>query len=317
MVLMSAELVGVRERIGPVGVWFGKLGTEPAAVGRAAAATIEELGYPTLWISEGPTSKEALTHAGILLAASQRLVLATGIAHIWARDANATNNGSNALAEAYPGRFLLGLGVSHAPLVTLRGQVYERPLEAMRRYLEAIDQARYDAPPPEQPVPRVLAALRPKMLELSRDHADGAHPYLVPPEHTVLARERLGEAPLLAPEQTVVIDTDPARARALAREFVSNYLALPNYVNNLRALGYGDDDLAGGGSDRLVDAVVVQGDVPAVVARIRAHLDAGADHVAVQALAPDVGGALSQLRELATALPDLARTAPSRSAVTR
>jgi probable F420-dependent oxidoreductase len=297
----TALAADARVRLGPVGVWFGALSLAPAAVERDIVAMLEDLGYGALWIGESARNKEALAHAGLLLAASRRISIATGIANIWVRDATAAGNGADTLAEAHGGRFVLGLGVGHRPTVDTRGHDYRRPLSAMRTYLDALDQVDYAGPPPRQPVARVLAALRPRMLELARDRSAGAHPYFVPVEHTAAARAILGPEPLLAPEQAVVLETDPQRARSIAREHMAGYLRLPNYVNNLRDLGYGDDDLAGGGSDRLVDAIVAWGDVDAIRARVRAHHEAGADHVAVQALGSAVDAA-AQLRDLAPAL---------------
>jgi probable F420-dependent oxidoreductase len=298
----TAIAAAARERLGRVGVWSGMLGRAAATAERAAVAELEELGYGTLWFGEAPRSKEAFAHAAILLAASSRITVATGIANIWARDATAAANGANALGEAYDGRFVLGLGVSHAPSVDMRGHDYDRPLTAMRTYLDALDRSGYDGPPPPAPVPLVLAALRPRMLELARDRTAGAHPYFVPVEHTAKARATLGAGPVLAPEQAVLLETDPERARAVAREHTAGYLQLPNYVNNLRQLGFDDADLSGAGSDRLVDAIVAWGDADAIRARVRAHHEAGADHVAIQALAPTVEAAQAQLRELAPAL---------------
>ncbi|MFD9815701.1 LLM class F420-dependent oxidoreductase [Streptomyces sp. NPDC059080] len=290
-------------RIGRIGVWHGGLGRLPAATGRQVAAEIERLGYGALWVGEGATTKEAFTHAGLLLAATERLTVATGIANIWARDAAASHAATRTLAEAYDGRFLLGLGASHAPLVGLRGHTYAKPLAAMRGYLDAMDGALYEGPAPAVEPGRVLAALGPKMLELARDRASGAHPYFVPVEHTARAREILGAGPLLAPEQAVLLESDPATARGLAREHhLRHYLTLPNYVGSLRRFGFDDDDFAGGGSDRLVDALVAWGDVDAIRRRVREHLDAGADHVAVQPLTADLEPGLGQLRELAPVL---------------
>jgi probable F420-dependent oxidoreductase len=270
--------------IGRVGIWTFYFERQPADRVRAAAAEIEALGYGALWIPEA-MGREAFTHAGLLLAATQRLVVATGIANIWARDPMATAAAQKTLAEAYPDRFLLGLGVSHAPLVEgVRGHRYERPLAAMRAYLDAMDGAPYLPPPPSPPPPRVLAALAPKMLALAAERAWGSHPYFVPVEHTRQAREILGTGPLLAPEQAVILERDAGRARAIARTHMATYLGLPNYANNLRRLGFGDTDLASGGSDRLVDAIVAWGDVDTIVARVRAHRAAGADHVCVQVL---------------------------------
>ncbi|WP_067170206.1 TIGR03620 family F420-dependent LLM class oxidoreductase [Microtetraspora niveoalba] len=291
-----------RTRLGRVGVWHAALGRVSADAGRDAVAEIERLGYGTLWFGEGSTTKEALTNAAILLCASRSITVGTGIANIWARDATAMAAGADTLAEAYPGRFALGIGVSHAPLVESRGHDYRRPVAAMTAYLDAMRRADYEAPAPAHPAPLLLAALRPRMLELARDRADGAHPYFVPVEHTERAREVLGGEPILAPEQAVVLERDPGTAREYAREHMAPYLALPNYANNLRALGFDDDDLADGGSDRLVDAIVAWGDVDAIRDRVRAHLDAGADHVAIQPLAPGGRLPLDHLGELAPAL---------------
>jgi probable F420-dependent oxidoreductase len=278
------------------------LGWAPAGEAREAAAEIDGLGYGALWVGESHSGKESFSHIGVLLAATRRIVVASGIANIWVRDATAMNAAANTLAEAYPGRFLLGLGVSHPPQIEHRGHEYRRPVAAMRSYLDAMEAAGYEGPGPPERVLRVLAALRRPMLELAREKADGAHPYFVPVEHTVRAREILGAGPLLAPEQAVLLETDPALARARAREHMAWYLTLPNYVENLRWLGYEDADFAGGGSDRLVDAIVAWGDEAAIQARVRAHLDAGADHVGIQPLAPGRGLGLDQLGRLAPAL---------------
>jgi probable F420-dependent oxidoreductase len=300
---MSQEQVeALRARIGRVGVWLGSIGLEPARQERAAIGRIEELGYGTVWFGEGPANREAMSHAALLLQASERLVIATGIANIWARDAAAAINGANTLNEAYDERFLLGLGVSHAPIVDSRGHDYAKPLTAMRTYLEAIDEHTYGGPSPEHPSPIVLAALRPKMLELARERTAGAHPYFVPPAHTAKAREILGPGPLLAPEQVVVLEPDAARAREVGRRHMASYLQLPNYVNNLRALGYGDADFADGGSEQLVDAIVAWGDEEAIAGRVREHFDAGADHVALQAYAESAGAAIAALERLAPVL---------------
>jgi probable F420-dependent oxidoreductase len=268
--------------LGPVGVWSWALQRLSAADAGRAARDFEEQGYPVAWIPETLHNKEILSQSALLLAATDRLIVASGIANIHARDPMAMANGAKALAEAYPGRFVLGLGVSHAPSVATRGGTYARPVETMRAYLDAMDAAEYGAPAPAEVVPIVLAALGPRMLDLAAERADGAHPYFVPVEHTAYARQRLGPEPVLAVEQTAVLTTDPEAGLAVARTFARAYLALPNYANNLRRLGYGDDDLAGEGSDRLVDSVVVTGDVDAIAARVRAHHDAGADHVCIQ-----------------------------------
>ena len=207
----------------------------------------------------------------------------------YARDALTMAAGQKTLAEAYPGRFLLGIGVSHRPNVEeVRGHVYGKPVATMRAYLEAMSKAPYQSVEPAEKPKTVLAALGPNMLKLAAEKTSGAHPYFVPVDHTRRARETLGPEALLAPEQAVVLETDPVKARAIARGHTQNYLRLPNYANNLRRLGYTEEDLTGAGSDRLVDDVVAWGDLDQVTSRIRAHIEAGADHVCVQVLAEDV-----------------------------
>jgi probable F420-dependent oxidoreductase len=293
-------------RFGRVGVWLGRLGWMPASVEREAAAEIETLEYGTLWYSESHSNKESLSHGGLLLAATSRITIASGIANVYARDPTAMTAGANALAEAYPGRFVLGLGVSHPTQVAPRGHAYGSALETMRSYLEAMDAAGYEGPRPAQPLPRVLAALRPRMVGLAATHADGAHPYLVPVEHTRRARELLGDGKLLAPEQFVLHEPDAGAARALGREALAWYLQQPNYAKNLLWLGFAEEDIAPHASDRLVDALVAWGDEEAVAARVRAHHDAGADHVCVQPIGSEADPlGLEQLRRLAPALTTL------------
>lgn len=289
--------------IGRVGLWTFQLDLQPAARAQAAAAEIEALGYGAIWIPEA-FGREAFTNAAILLAGTRRIVVATGIANIWGRDAMTMASAQKTLAEAYPERFLLGLGVSHAPLVAgLRGHDYAKPYSFMSNYLDAMDRAPFLAAGPTTEPRRVIGALHPKMLQLAAARTWGAHPYFVTPEHTAWARGILGAGPLLAPEQAVVLETDPAVARQIARAHMGTYLGLPNYARNLNRLGFGDADLANGGSDRLVDAIVAWGDVDAIVARVRAHHDAGADHVCVQVLDPDPRGLpMAQWRMLAPAL---------------
>lgn len=267
------------------GVWTGGLDQQPSSRAVELVAELETMGWGAVWIPEA-VGRDPFVHATLLLAGTERIVVATGIASIHARDAMAMNACWQSVSEAFPGRFLLGLGVSHQPMVEgLRGHDYSNPLGAMRDYLTRMDEAFYIGAPPAIPAERVLAALGPKMLELARDRTRGAHPYLVPPEHTAQARAILGPDALLAPEQKVILETDPVKAREIARAALAIYLpGLPNYANNLRRLGYSEEDLTAPLSDHLVDAVVAWGDVDAVTARIRAHHDAGADHVAVQVL---------------------------------
>ena len=289
--------------LGPVGIWTFALDLQPVARAREVAAELEELGYGAVWVPDA-VGRDPLVHAALLLGGTSRISIGTGIAQIYGRDPMTMTGGWKTISEAFPGRFVLGLGVSHQPMVEgLRGQTYGPPLTAMREYLERMDTAMYVAAEPTEPPRRVLAALGPKMLALAAERADGAHPYNVPPEHTARAREILGPAKLLAPEQAVLLETDPVEARRIGRGHLAIYLDLPNYMNNLRRFGITDDDIAEGGSDRLVDTLVAWGDVDAIRARVRAHLDAGADHVAVQVLTPDRGTLpLDEWRELAPVL---------------
>ena len=289
--------------LGRVGIWTFALDLQPVARAREVAAELEDLGYGAIWIPDA-VGRDPLVHAALLLGGTNRIAVGTGIAQIYGRDPMTMTGGWKTITEAFPGRFVLGLGVSHQPMVEgLRGQTYGPPLTAMREYLERMDTAMYVAAEPTEPPRRVLAALGPKMLALAAERADGAHPYNVPPEHTARAREILGPEKLLAPEQAVLLETDPVEARRIARAHMAIYLDLPNYMNNLRRFGITDDDIADGGSDRLVDTLVAWGDVDVIRARVQAHLDAGADHVAVQVLTPERGTLpLEDWQKLASAL---------------
>ncbi|MFD5803228.1 LLM class F420-dependent oxidoreductase [Streptomyces sp. NPDC049936] len=274
---MSDTKASLRESVGRYGVWSVQLRADDpsgAAERAEAAAELEQLGYGALWLG-GNTSA---AHAAPLIEATSRIVVGTSIQSIWEHEVAETAADFAELEVSHPGRFVLGLGVSHGPRV----EGYRRPYSTMVDYLDGLDRAGMRSGH------RVLAALGPKMLDLSRDRAAGAIPYLVTPEHTAQARERLGEGPLLAPEFKVVLDSDPARARATARTYLARYLELPNYTKNFLNLGFTDDDVAGGGSDRLIDAVFAWGDESAIRARIDAFLDAGADHVALQVVEDDM-----------------------------
>ena len=274
--------------LGRIGVWLGSFGVAPAAEARPAAREIEALGYSTLWFGEGLGTRESFTNAAVLLAATDRLQVASGIVNIWGRDPVAAANAARVLTDAFADRFLLGLGISHPRQVDPRGHRYENPVERMAAYLDAMDDDPFVSPEGEgakrPPVPRVIAALRPRMLRLSAEKALGAHTYLVPVEHTRRARELLGPDALLIPEQKVILADDPATGRARARAALGWYLDTPNYVNNLRWLGFGDEDFDKGGSDELVDALVAIGDEEAISARVDEHLGAGATQVAIQPL---------------------------------
>jgi probable F420-dependent oxidoreductase len=271
---------------------------ERAAEAGDVAAELEQLGFGALWVSGG--QKPGLSDRfRMLLKATSRIPVASGILSIWLASPEEVARSVVDLEAAHPGRFLLGLGVSHAPLVARAGQTYARPYSRMVAWLDHLDR-QVPTVPAER---RVLAALGPRMLALAARRSAGAHPYFVPVEHTARARAILGDGPLLAPEQAVVLVADPERARRIARLHTEGYLATPNYTRNLRSLGFGDEDLRGGGSDRLVDAVVAWGDDEAVARRVREHHEAGADHVCVQVLT-GTGDAFprAEYRRLAAAL---------------
>jgi probable F420-dependent oxidoreductase len=279
--------------LGRVGVWTNAPLLLAPSEARELVAEIDELGYPALWFPEGPG--EAFTNAALMLAWSKRLVVATGIANIYARDPTAMARGAKILGAAYPGRFLLGLGVSHAPSIALRGHDYGKPVATMRTYLDAMETAEYVGVEPEEPVPLVLAALGPRMLELAAERTAGAHPYFSPVEHTAFAREHVGEGKLLAVEVAVVLAADEAEAHEAGDPYLAYYLALDNYRRSVARFGIDETNA--------FEKLVAWGDPEAIAARVQEHLDAGADHVCVQPLPWQSAG--DQLRELALALLEL------------
>jgi probable F420-dependent oxidoreductase len=300
-----------RELGGPVGLWSGSLSSLGAVELAEAAGELEELGYPALWCGEA-LGREAFVNSALMLGSTSRLKVGTGIANIYVRDATAAKGASQGLAEAYPARFVFGLGVSHKPLLQMRGLASESetsgsenpgsPLKDMRRFLEALGEAPYYGPEPESAPPRLLAALGPKMLELSRDLSDGAHPYLTTPAHTEGAREILGEEPLLVPEQAVVLTEDRSEALERGREHLQMYLSLPNYRKSWLREGFSEEDFADGGSERLVEGLVAWGTEEQALQRIREHLQAGADQILIQVIAPDNASLRRDWRRLAPAL---------------
>ncbi|MBW2275331.1 MAG: TIGR03620 family F420-dependent LLM class oxidoreductase [Deltaproteobacteria bacterium] len=267
--------------IGALGVWAWLDGfSAPEAAD--FAKQIEDWGYSALWVPEA-VGRDPFTLLGYLAGQTERLVLATGIANIYARDAMTMNAIRQTMASLAPGRFVLGIGVSHTRLVTgVRGHEYGKPVTTMRSYLDSMEKALFLATPPDEEAPIVLAALRTRMLELAAERTRGAHPYLVPPEHTARAREVLGKDAWLCPEQMVLLETNPEKARSIARKNLGAYTSLPNYQNNLKEYGFSDADFADGGSNRLVDRIVAWGDERVIRERIQAHRDAGADHVCIQ-----------------------------------
>ena len=275
-----------RDHLGRVGVWRHGSGVTPEL-----ALELEQLGYGAVWLGGSPAGD--LTQAEQLIDATTTLTLATGIVNIWQDDARIVAASFRRIEARYPGRFLLGVGTGH-PEAT---QEYVRPYDALTRY---VDTLLSDGVPADS---LVLAALGPKVLRLAAERTAGAHPYLVPPEHTRLAREILGTGPLLAPEQKVVLDTDPERARAVGRPAVRKpYLDLVNYTSNLRRLGWSDEDLSDGGSDALIDALVAHGSGQDIAARVAEHFEAGADHVAIQVLTSPGADLSGTYRQLAQAL---------------
>jgi probable F420-dependent oxidoreductase len=275
-------------QLGGRGVWFYPDGlTSDECV--EFARRIEQLGYGALWLPEAG-GRDPFVLAARLLDHTSSLVVATGVANVYARDAAAMKAAQHTLAEQSGGRFLLGIGISHRLLVEdVRGHRYGPPLSTMRAYLDRFEQADFGGMPPAEPPPTLLAALGPKMLELARDRADGAHPYMVTPEHTRRARAILGAGKLLCTEQKVVLEPDIERARRIARDAaaISMGLTLPNYQRSLMRLGFDASDFEGGPSDRVVEAVVAMGASPALAARLDEHLEAGADHVCIHPLHPE------------------------------
>jgi probable F420-dependent oxidoreductase len=295
---MANEHDALRQRIGRIGAWTFAFDGRPAAQIAVDARAIESLGFGALWVPEGGSSHDVLAHLGWLVANTERVTLASGIANITARQPDVLARGAALLHDASEGRIVLGIGAGHEYTTEGRDLDWARPVARMRAYLDRVDEAAAEPAPP-----RLLAALGDVMLRLAGERALGAHTYFVPPEHTERARTVLGPEPVIAVEQTVVLSDDPAHARAIARAWAVHYLELPNYANNWRRLGYSADDVAGDGSDRLIDAGIAWGSVDDVVGRVRAHVAAGADHVCVQVIsADDTDVCLPQLRELAPAL---------------
>ncbi|EOD68231.1 TIGR03620 family F420-dependent LLM class oxidoreductase [Amycolatopsis vancoresmycina] len=281
-------------RLGRYGIWTFDFEDQPAGLIRDSVQELEELGWPAVWIPESE-GREALTHAGFLLSATERLTVVNGIAQIWSREAQWTRGGALLLADAYPDRHLLGLGFG-------AGKPGAKPLQAMNDYLDALDLDPKVNPAPRAPVRRILAAYGPKMLALARERSAGAHTYHVTPDHTAQAREILGAGPFLGVEHAVLFETDPARAREIARAHLHPYLTTPYNIAKFHRLGYSDADLAGG-SDRIVDDLVFWGDLDTITAKLRGHLDAGADHVGVQVIGVEPGtSAMPYWRRLSEAL---------------
>lgn len=280
------------------GVWSAALRYGDRTLAQDATAELEALGYTAAWIPD--VGGNVFASIENLLQATSSITIATGILNLWMHDADETASEHARLTGAHGRRLLMGIGVSHAPLIdNATSRRYEKPLAEMRTYLDGLDAAST----PLAIEDRVLAALGPKMLALAGERTAGTHPYLVTPEHTAVARAALGPGKLVLPEQAVVLESDPATARAIARAHLAGYLSLPNYTNNWKRLGFTDDDLEAGGSDRLVDAFVAWGDEEAIVARVEAHRAAGADHVCVQVLTADlVAAPLAEWRALAPAL---------------
>jgi probable F420-dependent oxidoreductase len=281
--------------LGTVGIWLFGGRPVPAHVERTVVARLDDLGYGSAWVGEGVGGRDAFARSAVWLGATRRMAVGTGIANLWARQPETMQAGARTLAEAFDGRFLLGVGVGHAFQASSVGADFSRPLAHMRDYLSRMD-AEAAANPPAAPVSRVLGAIGPKMLELARDSADGAHPFFTPVAHTAFAREILGPGKLLVPHQAVLLESDPARARAIAHEWVAQALAVPAYAEGWRRFGHTELN------DELVDAAVAWGDESAIARRVREQLDAGADHVLVSPLGTDLPGIVEQLERLASAL---------------
>ena len=293
------------QNLGRIGLWTAALDFQPMAKAQEAIAQVEQMGFSTVWVPEA-VLREPFASTSLLLSATKKMVLATGIASLHARTAQTMNAGWRTVSEAFPDRFLLGIGVSHAPMVMgVHKGAYDKPYTTMVNYLDAMDNGVFLSPQPSTPPQRVLAALGPKMLKLSAERASGAHPYFVPVEHTPYAREIMGPDALLAPEQAVVFETDPTKARAIARQHMTTYTRLPNYTNNLKRFGFTEEEIVNQ-DDRLVDAIVAWGTTDAIVSRIKQHLDSGANHVCVQVLGENPAALpMNEWQELADATSSL------------
>lgn len=287
--------------LGVVGAWSGRLQRRSSAEAIEVMNELDDLGYRSVWIPESPFGKDVLTFAAVLLGGSDRVTVATGIAITWARDPAAMMNAGRTLGDAYPGRFVLGVGISHESTARARGHAYRRPVTTMRKYLAEMNDAAFDGHEPAWTPPVLVAALGPRMLEVAAEAADGAHPFLTTPDHTRLARSLLGADRLLAVEQAIVLGPI-GPARATARDNLARFLAWPNYRRHLLRLGFEEDEFLDGGSDRLVDALYAMGDEEAVRLRVAEHLDAGADHVCLQVATTEADEELAVFRRLAPAL---------------
>lgn len=290
-----------RKRLGRIGVGL-MTPIAPAGEWRRAARRVEEMGYGSIWVNEAIGGREVFTQLSVLAAATERIVLGSAIANLWARHPATMQGAASVLADAYPGRLALGVGVSMGMVVEQSGQRWTSPLDRTREYFDGMDAAVDAAPVPEVPFPRLLAALGPKMQNLARDRADGALPAMMPVEHTRTARERLGPDKLLVVGQSAILTTDPETARGIARQ--TQLLEMPGspYLRSLKSLGHDDAALAAGGSDEVIDACFNWGDETAIRTRIQEHLDAGADHVCVMVFAPDLASSADQLEHLAPTL---------------
>ena len=295
----------LRSALGTVGAWTFAFDSRSVEQVGIDARTLESLGYSALWVPEGSSSRDIFAHLSLLASASDTITVCSGIANITARAPEVMAAGAQTLADAFGERVVLGVGVGHEYSTEARGYTWDRPLARMRGYLDRMDEAPWFAPVPATEPRRLLAALGDGMLRLSAERALGAHTYFVPVTHTAHARDVLGAEPVLAVELTAVFESDPDRARAVARGWTTGYLDLPNYAKNLERMGFQREELLDGGSDRLVDATVAWGDETAIARRVREHLDAGADHVCVQFVnGDDADVCMPAYRALAAVLND-------------
>lgn len=306
----TAPLAPIKAKLGRAGAWCGHLMSMSMKDEPAFAQKIEAMGYGSLWTGEVMGGKDIFSQAAMILTATSKIIFGTGIANLWARHPSTMRGASATIYNDFDHRLINGIGVSNPLIVTGSGQAYGKPLEKMRNYLGDMDGLVESTQGIDLPsisrssgaagtVTRILAALGPKMLELSRDRADGAHPYLVPPEHIAASREILGPVPLLIPEQGFLLCTDPAEARGKAREHMKFYMGMPAFQAMFRGFGYTDEDLADGGCDRMVDSLVVWGDEKDVAKRVDELISFGADHVTLQPLAATAQDALDQLERVA------------------
>ncbi|MGF1666389.1 MAG: TIGR03620 family F420-dependent LLM class oxidoreductase [Acidimicrobiia bacterium] len=296
----------VKVDFGKVGLWSAAPTRMSATEAKDFAAEVEDLGYPTLWYPESVGGKESIGLGALLLSWTSGMRIASGISNIAARDPMAMASGARMLADAFPGRFVLGIGASTDLSLAMRGAEYAKPYSRVVAYLDGMGAFDHQTPDPAEPVALVLAALGPRMLKLAAERSLGAHSYFVPAEHTAFARQVLGNGPVLAPELPFLVCASRDEARQVAGSHMEFYLSRRPYADNMRRLGFSEEDLQGSGSDRLFDSIVAWGSADDVQRRVVEHLDAGADHVCIEPMTPTKSrSGLDQIRQVTPAMLEI------------